>query len=221
MPKKSLYFTLILTMLMPIMGLTAPELIIAESFNIKAINGTIHSSGFISQNRNLQLKPGKNLLVIEYEEVFDSDDNDSFDIVKSSPFLLTLYLDTDSHYQQKVVKLKNADAARRYIQRPLFEIVKFTKDNSIRIQFELTPLVSSSESYLVQQTQVRQNDPIDLSHPNPKPSKIPRSSQLLQPNNLSSGLNSKNQSMALQMLQYWWQQASEAERQQFIKDIKE
>ncbi|WP_444994048.1 DUF2057 family protein [Aliikangiella sp. IMCC44359] len=191
--------------------LASPELIIASSFNIKAVNGTIYSSGIINQDRRIKLRPGKNLLAIEYEEVFDDENGDSFDVIKSSPFLLTVYLNKDTVYQQKIVKPSNAGAARKFINNPLFQIINTSnKKQTEKVSFKLVPLISDKKSYLVYQTRLRQNDTLDLSHPNPKSSNI----------NKQNLIKSNQQSMPSKMLNYWWQQASPEEKEQFLNAIK-
>lgn len=210
--RSTIYYAISLSLLFfSSFTLASTELIIASSFNIKAVNGSIYSSGIISQDRRVKLRPGKNLLAIEYEEVFDDENGDSFDVIKSSPFLLTVYLNKDTVYQQKIVKPANADAARKFINNPLFEIINTSnKKQSEKVNFQLVPLISDKKSYLVHQTRLRQNDTLDLSHPNPKSSNIDKQ---------NLGKSSK-QSMPSKMLNYWWQQASPEEKEKFLNSIK-
>ena len=192
--------------------IAAPELIISRAFNIKAVNGAIYPSGLISQDRKVKLRVGKNLLAIEYEEVFDADDGDNFDVIKSSPFLLTVYLHKEGVYRQKIVKPSDADAARKFANNPIFQIVNVSKQNNQnKVRFSLIPLISANDSYLIHQTRMRQNATLDLSHPNPKSGKIANKQSLQTPT---------NQSMATKMLNYWWQQASPKEKELFLKSIK-
>lgn len=190
----------------------SPSLKIAEAFNILAVNGRPYSGGLIKQKRLLNLRSGKNLIALEYEEVFESEDDDNFDIVKSAPFLLEIYLNQKNHYVQRLLKPSNVNAAKRFSQNPLFEVIQTSnKSKAKKLQFELRVLHSTSDSYLAQETRLRQNATLDLSHPSPKSSNIRATKELSK---------NTNQSMARKMLEYWWQQATPAERQEFLASIE-
>ena len=94
----------------------------------------------------------------------------------------------------------------------MFEIVQISgNSNTAKSQFALKVLHSTSDSYLAQETRLRQNATLDLSHPSPRSSKMEISK--------NSSKNTK-QSMASKMLEYWWQQATPAERQEFLASIE-
>ncbi len=185
---------------------------IANAFNIKAVNGTLYSSGFINQDRSLKLNAGLNLIVIEYEEVFDSDYDDSFEIVKSSPFLLKIYLENNQQYQQRFLKPSDVKAAKRYSLNPIFDIITVAgkKQSQQSVKFELDALASDQTSFILEKTKTSSNTTINLSHSNNQ-NKDPLSQ-----------LNNKNiqltpQTNALKMLDYWWLQASPEERRIFLE----
>ena len=202
---------LLVLLTFPLVSHGASQLNIAKAFNILAINGTSYSSGIFDQNRQLKLRVGKNLLVIEYEEEFESDDGDLSDFVKSDPFLLEIYLKNDKTYFQQIVKPANVKAAYQYAKQPLFEIVEMSKGKRVApIPFKLVALASDKKAFLVQQSRLRQNATLDLSHPDANSSSISNQS-------ITSSLTA--QSNASRMLHYWWQQATPAERQAFLESI--
>ncbi|TQV87529.1 DUF2057 family protein [Aliikangiella coralliicola] len=197
-----------------------PKLTIAESFNIKALNGKNYPSGLLNQNRQLSLRPGLNKLAIEFEEVYEDEDGENFDIVKSDPYLLSIYLEKDGNYFQRFIKPVDASAAKRYILNPVFEVVK--GDRNSKVKFQLRPLASDQTSFLISETRPRQKAAVNLSHQN-------KNSGSISPNNKASILSGENspqrpisqgRSMPTKMLHYWWQQASPEERKAFLQSIE-
>lgn len=193
--------------------LANPELTLAQAFNLKAINGQLIQSSLFGQSRKLNLNPGLNLLAVEYEEVFDSDNNDDFDLVKSDIFLIEIYLEANSRYLQRYLKPQNAEAAKSYAKFPLFEIIKAGDSSTAQVRFEFKPLASNQDSFLQSATRVRPNATLDLSHPQENSTQQPVKKQLADKNSSYP----MGQSQARQMLEYWWQQATPEERAQFIR----
>lgn len=194
------------------------KLEIAEAFNIKAVNGVSYSSGLLNQNRELNLRAGLNHIAIEYEEVFDDEDDDNFDIVKSNVFLLKLYLEKDTFYKQRFIKPHDASAAKRYILNPVFEIVKVGLRNKKNksINFDLLPLSSNESNFVIASTRLRRNATLNLSHPDTRTNKPSGIHNSFSEGNIQ---NTNGQSTASKMLQYWWQQATPEERAMFLKSI--
>jgi|GEM_PF-2104108 len=187
---------------------------VAEAFNIRAVNGSLYPSGLLKQNRQLSLRPGINLIALEYEEVFESEDDDNFDIIKSDVFLLNIYLKQNTQYQQRLVKPHNAAAAKRYIMNPLFEVLEsdVKHQNQKKVAFELLPLSSNLESFIVASTHIKARPTLDLSHPSAFKAK--------QNNQTIKIVRGKQaQSQTSRMLNYWWQRATPDERKEFLNSI--
>lgn len=182
---------------------------IAEAFNIKAVNGSSYSSGFIKQNKSLKLRNGLNLIALEYEEVFENENNDTFDIVKSDLYLLKVYLQNNQEYQQRFVKPHDAKAAKSYIKNPIFEIIGL--ENKTPIRFELEPLESNQTSFVIAKTKLGGKTTINLSSVDKTPQNKFNPSQTTQKNDIQPP-----QSNASKMLDYWWLQATPEERKMFL-----
>ena len=189
----------------------APKLTLSKAFNIIAVNGAEYESGIFSQSKTLSLNDGLNRVAIEYEEVFDGEDGDDFDVVKSGVFLLQLYAEPNSQLSQSFIKPSDASAAKRYIKNPMFSIKKQSGES---VEFNLSPMQSDKLSYILDKTKLRQNAAIDLSHLNSKKGKILQSKEAKQTK------ESQGSSRALQMLEYWWSQASEADKKAFKETLK-
>lgn len=189
-----------------------PSLQVAEAFNILAVNGSPYSAGLFKQQRLITLRKGKNLIAFEYEEVFESEDDDNFDIVKSAPFLAEFYVNQGGQYIQRLLKPSDLGAAKRFSQNPVFEIIESSdKHNPVKIAIQLRVLHGTGDSYLAQETRPKPNPRLDLSHPSPKSGKT---------GPVTPTTANQTPSMASKMLMYWWQQATPAERQAFLSSIE-
>ncbi|WP_196137982.1 DUF2057 family protein [Aliikangiella sp. G2MR2-5] len=207
---------------------------IAEEFNILAVNGEAAKQFFFGQNRRLELKSGLNRIVLQFEAVYEGDTEDDFDIVRSSPYLLQVYLNKDTSYMQSLVKPGDAISARKFIKNPLFRIRRLNSkktdvssdivnisDKDIPFNFSL--LQSDKQDYLVASTKLRPNASIDLSYSKDDASKLSSLQPISGPESESAPPTSKvsnSKSRALDMLVYWWAQASAEEKEAFLNSIK-
>jgi len=192
----------------------------AEAFNVLAINGKTYQQGLVSQERLISLNAGLNRVIIEYEEVFESDDGEDFDIVKSSPFLVEIYLQDKRSYQQRLLKPADSNAARRFAKSPKFNFVELSTNS--QQNFKLTALSGTNEAYLLQESRLptrktliisadkASSPPLKPTKPNNRPKTTPQNS-----------LSKDTESTASKMLEYWWAQATETEREAFLKQIKQ
>jgi uncharacterized protein YccT (UPF0319 family) len=231
MPIKSVQIILSLTLLL---GLNAGSvyaesvLTFAEAFNIKAVNGKPFASGLLKQEKSVKLNAGINLIAIEYEEVFDSEDTDNFDIIRSGAFLLRIYLQPNTAYVQRIVRPINADAARQYRLNPVFEIV--TADTATKpINFNLSALASNEQSFLIAKTKSKQsNKQLLLTDLNSGQLVKGKSRSLFsqydkqqtQPKFEAKQNLLEQPKNSLEQLRYWWSKASAEDKKKFIKEIK-
>lgn len=162
-------------------------------FNIKAVNGKSYQSSLFGQKRDLKLNPGLNLIALEYEEVFEDNTQDNFDIIKSNVFLLEIYLKKNTQYQQRYIKPHNAAAAKKYALNPSFEITA----NNQSVKLKIHPLDNQSMTSIINKTSPIKKRIIDLSS------------------------NKKNKTTnAEKKLIYWWKKATPEEKANFLKLIK-
>ncbi|MCW8878547.1 MAG: DUF2057 domain-containing protein [Kangiellaceae bacterium] len=200
-------FLIAITAICTEIALASPSITFAREFNIRAINGVEYSSGLIDQDRKVSLRKGLNRIVLEFEEVYEGEDNDDFDVVKSGWYLLQIRLD-DKPYVQKITRPADASAAKKYIKNPIFEIVDHSTNT--RLNYKLSPIASDKLDYAISKSRLRQNDAILISHPATKSASI----------NTHKNSLSVSQSTASQMLDYWWQQATPQEREAFLRKVK-
>ncbi len=192
------------------LAVSAPKLKLAKEFNLIAINGAEYESGFFDSAVNVNLRNGVNRLVIEFEELYEGEDDDSFDVIKSGYFLLQFNVDNKVNVVQQITRPSDADSAKRYIKNPTFSLILQNAKNT-SINFSLTPLSSDKLIYALAQTQIKQRKTLDLSY----------SANAQTKKNAQPKKQLPKQSTASQMLKYWWSQASNAEKQAFLKEINQ
>jgi len=180
------------------------KLLIPEEFNVISINGSPVSSSLLQSGNNFELRLGINKIALEYEAVFDSENEDHFDIIKSDIFIIDFYINKDDQYRARYLKQSNAKAARRYVKSPLITISD-SQEKNIRLKQFFT--ASNSITSINQQTRTNHNNQQAInivSEPN---------------KNKTIKSNKPQQPDAETMLHYWWQQADEKQRQSFLKKI--
>lgn len=121
-----------------------PTLKFADAFQIKAINGEKVTYSKINPVKQFKLRNGINLIALQYIETFTYQQGKKL-LARSDILLLKVYLNKNSHYQQRYLKPANYTAAKKYAQQPVFEIVSQNQANksSQPVQFELTRITDN------------------------------------------------------------------------------
>ena len=172
-----------------------------DVFEVIKVNGEDYSSNFFATETILVLAPGEHTILMAYENIFDDLANDDHTKVRSEPFLLSLTVSTEP-LKLVTPKLANDKLAKEYIKNPQLIII----DNNEQTQpYKLIFLKDVANKMLAMQTSsvVTLDTNISSTH---KEVKIKAN----EPNN-----------KALEMLKYWWQQATPEEQQSFKKMITE
>jgi len=181
----------------------AAKLYLPEAFELLSINGQAAKHGLFKQKQQFPLRIGLNKMVIQYDELFEGEDDDDFDIVKSLPILITFYVEDKQLVSLQYPHPKNAQAAIQYIKSPALSLIT-SKGKSIQYQRKF--LHSDDLAFLLQATSIDTNRSIDLS-----------SSADIQ---AGKAQVQTSEPQALAMLKYWWQKASEDEKRRFRKYIE-
>lgn len=178
-------------------------LTIPENFQLLKVNGKEYSSSLFAKEVQLELTSGKHVLLLRYKEMFEDDDNDDHTTIKSPPFLLMFDIYNEP-LQIKSVHFIDDSTARAYAKKPTVVL-----ENTKKVKVASKSLLLSEfeqNQYRAALTKV-QNEQVELMSTSTLESK----QSIQQPANL------KQNSRASEMLNYWWQQATAHEQQQFIK----
>lgn len=171
----------------------ANELVFSDGLLPLEVNNKAISQSFFNKIDRLTLSKGNYLIKLQYQDLFESDDDDH-QWVRSLPFWVSIVISDEGLYRLGYNPLHTVEQANAFAKNP-----------------ELT-----------------------LSHPNKQVtilnvSKIPLSFEKNKPmeNKLSKSANLKNDSAAittqpssLEMLNFWWQHASDEQKLQFLQSVK-
>ena len=202
------------------MSVLAKQLTFPEMYQVLKVNGEEHKSGFFESETELELGSGRHIIEYRYSEIFEDDDVDDHIKIKSEPFVLDITLGQDA----KTIKNPNnldVAQAKAYAKQPKLTFVE--KDGSK----EMTHNIMSIKDYeqtryqsLLDTTQaVKRNLPTAAVAPASK-QHVAREQTTNKSQAASKVAEQKVNSRALEMLNYWWQQASEQERAAFLSQLK-
>lgn len=181
--------------------LNFPEEIIPLQVGEKTIE---HS--FFSKVREVQLEPGQYQLKMRYSDLYEVG-YDDHEIIESEPFWATVKITQQGQYHIEFNRPKNVVAAKTFAEQPLIQLQ--------------APDESLATSLVVSKTAPQ------LATNNAQPTSSQASAA-----QSTAGASSSSQSMSMPappaaahpdvvaMLQYWWQQATPAQRKAFLAAIK-
>ncbi|QDP01155.1 DUF2057 domain-containing protein [Thalassotalea sp. PS06] len=176
----------------------AAELNIPDTFEVLQVDGEKQSKSFFTKSTTLDLEPGQHVIEIQYSEMFEHDSEDHHETVRSQPFVLIFDVTTED------IKLTHAeqlgiDEARQFAKSPQVELMT-EAGNPVEVQ-QLTQKQYQQDLLSIEQQRRQQvvqqslsDDPSEFREQGPD---------------------------AVEMLEYWWEQATDAERQEFIRYLRE
>lgn len=178
-------------------------LTIPENFQLLKVNGQEYTSSLFAKEFQLELASGKHVLLLRYKEMFEDDDNDDHTTIKSPPFLLMFDIYKEP-LQIKSVRFIDDSAARAYAKKPTVVLENTLKVKVASKSMLLSEFEQNQYRAALTKVQTKQVELISTSTPESKQSSPPP-------------MNLEQSSRASEMLNYWWQQATVHEQQQFIK----
>lgn len=177
-------------------------LVIPEALNILKVDNQNYTTNitdrlFSTGDKTVQLAPGPHRVIVEYEIIWDIS-TDEHERVWSEPFQVAFSVQAGRQYVVKVPSFTYLNKAKKYANKPVVEII----DRSSK------QVVASKIYY--------QEDEVDtLTFYDPSaavPSANPVAFQQAGPVTAAN--------MPLRMLEYWWNQASEPQRKQFMQSVR-
>lgn len=173
----------------------ASQIHIPENITVISINGKEQGFSFFNRQTTWPIKTGSNVLQLRYKELFDDVENDDHTTIRSKPFMVTFEQQTNTELVIIVPKLLNEQAARKFAKEPKVSI-ETTSGNQVNFKQEnVQDLLAKQKIQTLNQFSQAQG--IQQQH--------------------SDNIQQTDENMALQMLNYWWQQANPAQRATFLK----
>lgn len=207
----------------------AAELKVPEPFDVLSVNGADYSA-ILQTEKTLTLQPGRNVIILEYDQIFDADFGDSHDRIRSAPFALVFDLGT--HKELRIVdpKLESGTEARRYASAPK---VQLQDQNHQPVANQLLSVRELDGVLLV-------NNPTSASTVTTQAASPQTTTAAVAPVSATASVAATpavsatqtapakpapatdapaNAPDALNMLNFWWQQATPEQRAAFLQNI--
>ncbi|WP_394132835.1 DUF2057 domain-containing protein [Shewanella maritima] len=215
---------------------TAANLTIPMDFEYLALNGVEVETNLFSHKSDLTLSEGTHKIAIRYHDLVEDDFSDSQSTVKSSPFIITLQVDGDYQYQL------SPDDSRKIVRRPQQFAkqpkVVITREDKGQVQYSVQLTDYKEESFITslfngnnKEDFIEQSaQATTTANSNVAVASVPVTATSVAvataPKTVVSATAPQAQTavpaatapkaQAEQMLQYWWLQADEKTRKEFM-----
>ncbi|MGI2260849.1 DUF2057 domain-containing protein [Shewanella sp. GXUN23E] len=201
----------------------AGNLTIPMSFEYLAMDGQTIESSVFNHKADLALAPGEHKIAIRYNEMVEDDFTDSQSFVKSAPFIVTLVATEDGEYRLRPAGAKEVKHPQKFAKAPQVEIIA---DNGGKVAYSVE-YTNLEESTFFSRL-LGDNTGVNLNHAAVAATSevaVAAASQPVQgtysQTNSTAPANTQanatdSAAHAEQMLQYWWLQADQETRKQFM-----
>ena len=192
----------------------AAELVVPEAFDVLQVNDAPFGAS-LQREKRLTLAPGRHVIVLEYDQIFDADFGDSHDRISSKPFALVLTVTDESVLTVQDPKLTSGTDARRYAKAPTLRVFDATnREFPVQVQS-----VQSVGDVFVTPTAAATPAPVAAISATPATLTTPATTAMpATPVTAEKGTPPASTD-PLQQLQYWWQQATPEQRAAFLQQI--
>ncbi|MEI6860524.1 MAG: DUF2057 domain-containing protein [Shewanella sp.] len=223
--KSHIFIIAILTLLGSSSALAA-NLNIPMSFEFLAIDGKKVDNSLFSHKADLELSQGTHKIAIRYHDLVPDDFSDGDSFVKSSPFIITLAVDGDHKY---TLKSADGDIVKRPKSFAKSPQVLITRSDQGAVSYEVTQTDFIESSFMTSLFGGGNNQNIEAitvaatssagistsTSATTTPVGIPATVNTMP--FVPANVNETNKDQhAQQMLQYWWLQADDKTRKEFM-----
>ncbi|TLU68065.1 DUF2057 domain-containing protein [Thalassotalea litorea] len=177
----------------------AAQLTIPDTFEVLSVDGEEQSKSYFTKETTLDLASGKHAVQIQYREMFEHDTEDHHETVRSAPFVLIFTVNGNDALQLNHPQQLGIEAARAYAKSPQVKLVDANGDpvraeqlSQKQYQQDLMSLQQQKRQQVVKQS--LSDDPGEFRPHGPD---------------------------TVEMLEYWWELATDSERQEFIRYLQE
>lgn len=200
----------------------AADLNIPMSFEYLALDGKKVESSVFNHKSSLELAPGTHKIAIRYHEMVEDDFSDSQTFVKSAPFIVTLEVDGDHQYHLQAAEGEVVKKPKSYAQNPQ---VVLTRSDKGQVNYQVANTDIEEESFVSRL--FSGNQAVDVSGTAATATgaaavvvaSAPTATQAaVNATSLTAPVDASKAATAnpQQMLQYWWLQADEKTRKEFM-----
>ncbi|MCL1113501.1 DUF2057 domain-containing protein [Shewanella basaltis] len=202
----------------------AANLTIPMSFEYLALDGNPIETSMFKHQSDLELTNGTHKIAIRYHDVVDDSFSDSQSFVKSAPFIVTLTVDGDYQYNLKPAKGDVIKQPKAFAKAPE---VKISRQDKGSVSYSIEQTNFTEETFITNLFKTDKQQDFDTlaasatSHGTQVSNQAPVQSDIASATNITPTNNvikekATTPAQAEQMLQYWWLQADEKTRKEFM-----
>ena len=199
----------------------AGTLTVPDELTLLFSNGKKVPKSFFRHTNSIDITAGPNNIVVKYDDIISGDFSDDHTVVESLPFALNFSAQSDVDYQINMALPRNEEQAKKFAIKPVVTL----RDSEHRlVPLEIEYQKSEEQEKLAELfrpgTEEVPNTPVNRdvavkSLPSVKKDVV----ENMTPAHKSSKRQEVMNPQALEMLNYWWRQASAAQRLEFQKSI--
>jgi len=182
---------------------------ISDNLIVSEVNDRKVDKGFLENNFSIELNKGKHVLVVRYKDVFEDLDFAEERVVESQEFIVKFTITNENKLKLSTTEIKNLAAADRFVKSPKLQLID-ARNNQLDLS-----LAEVSDYKLARQVD-KVVSAIAVNKAVSTHSSAPENVDVK-----ARHLQNSTQVNALTMLNYWWQNASDEEKQLFKKITKE
>ena len=196
----------------------ASQLQVPEQFDVLVVNGE-EFPFTIGLSKTVPLIAGRNVIVLEYDKIFDAVYGDSHDRVKSAPFAVTFSASAGDMLVLHGPEFDTGTEAKRYAKAPTVQI-RNAAQQSVAVQLvpvkEVGDMLVANVAAASAPTPVIAPAIIPATAPTPAiaSGSAAAAKTVAIPSAPPAGAHN-----ALEQLNYWWQQATPEQRAAFLQSI--
>lgn len=203
---------------------------IPESFNLLFFDKEKYHALIARDGAKIQALPGNHQIILYFKEYWDLP-GDDFERVESKPISIKLNAQAGHNYNLKFNKPKNLEEARAFGKNPSIEFIDSSTGTTVSATIEYNLYTRSFFSDLFGENNTGPSDSAQTDQAPSSPSvstqapmaeiKTPTPPTFAPSVSYSSKTPSgKEDTRALDMLKYWWESASEEQKNSFKEWIK-
>lgn len=179
----------------------AAKIDIPNTISVLKVDNEPQTFSFFTRATSVELTEGQHVLLLQYKELFENDDEDDHVTIKSEPFVLLLETEVNSSYVLTHEKFIELEYAREFAKNPQVNIINQHKEKieiftQNLIDFEARAIFNSMDNKLIEVEEATKATSLQVIN-----NKVIENTQ------------------AYEMLKYWWQEASQKQKNKFIDDI--
>jgi uncharacterized protein YccT (UPF0319 family) len=207
-------------------AVSATTLNVFDNLTVTEINNKIVEHGLLNTKSTFVLSRGSHALLLHYKDVFEDLEFAEYRVVESKPFVVMFTVNNEVSLNLNTTVINNLAQAESFAKAPTLLL----SDES---QKEIDIVLTSVNDYKISQqvdialnTYSKQSNETDKDTSNLSTTKVNKAMQvktsssiLATPTVIKKSGNTLIQVNSLNMLKYWWQNASNEEKKKFKRYI--